>query len=355
MSTEPAVPEITMTNTKKEMLEAYEALKESLQNQARTELKPEKAQKVKEEEKIIRSAEKAVDKEDVTRRIYDLKDEIGRFLADLSGKIEAEKERYSQVKHAIDIRNRELMEIYEIEKSAFSLAALLEAQKQKKLEFEIEMAARRKEQEEIIESTKIRWEKEKQQSALAMKEQKDEAEKNWKRLKEEFDYSFNREKELKKQALVDELEKLTKQLQDKKEAFDKETALREAELAHRDTAVAEREKNIDALEQKAAGFPAELERQVAEAVARTTERLKFEADKNAEIQTGEFTGEKNVLKAKIESLDKLVASQQKQIDTLSRQIDTAYGKVQDIAVKAVSAKGAEYNMRPAKREQGEEA
>jgi len=355
MSTEPAVPEISMTNTKKEMLEAYEALKESLQNQARTELKPEKAQKAKEEEKIIRSAEKAVDKDDVTRRIYDLKDEIGRFLSDLSGKIEAEKERYAQVKQAIDIRNRELMEIYEIEKSAFSLAALLEAQKQKKLEFETEMTARRKDQEDIIESTKIRWEKEKQQSALSMKEQKDEAEKNWKRLKEEFDYSFNREKEIKKQGLVDELEKLTKQLQDKKEAFDKETGMREAELTRRETAVAEREKNIDALEQKVAGFPAELERQVTEAVAQTMERLKFEAEKNAEILAREFTGEKNVLKAKIESLDKLVASQQKQIDTLSRQIDTAYGKVQDIAVKAVSAKGQEYNMRPVKREQGEEA
>ncbi len=355
MSTEPAVPEISMTNTKKEMLEAYEALKETLQNQARTELKPEKAQKAKEEEKIIRSAEKAIDKEDVTRRIYDLKDEISRFLADLSGKIEAEKERYAQVKQAIDIRDRELMEIYEIEKSAFSLAALLEAQKQKRLEFETEMAARRKEQEELIESTKIRWEKEKQQSALTIKEQKDEAEKNWKRLKEEFEYAFNREKELKKQALVDELDKLTKQLQDKKEVFDKETAVREAELTRRETVVAEREKNIDALEQKVAVFPLELERQVSAAVAGTTERLQFEADKNAEILTREFTGEKNVLKAKIESLDKLVASQQKQIDTLSRQIDTAYGKVQDIAVKAVSAKGPEYNMRPAKREQGEEA
>lgn len=355
MPTEPAVPETSMTNTKKEMLEAYEALKEALQNQARTELKPEKTQKAKEEEKIIHSVEKEVEKEDVARRIYDLKDEIGRFLTDLSGKIEAEKERYAQIKHAIDIRNRELMEIYGIEKSAFSLAALLEAQKQKNFEFEAEMTARRKEQEDSIETTKICWEKEKQQYALSMKEQKDEAEKNWKRLKEEFEYTFNREKEIKKQALSDELEKLNKQLQDKKEAFEKETVIREAELTRRETLVTEREKNIDGLEQKVAGFPAELERQVAEAVTRTTERLQFETNKNAEILAGEFTGEKNVLKTKIEALEKLVASQQKQIDTLSRQIDIAYGKVQDIAVKAVSAKGPEYSLRPVKREQGEEA
>ena len=41
------------------------------------------------------------------------------------------------------------------------------------------------------------------------------------------------------------------------------------------------------------------------------------------------------LSTKIESLEKLVANQQSQIKTLTNQIDDAYGKVQDIAVKAV--------------------
>ncbi len=36
------IPDISMANTKKEMLQAYQQLKEKLEAQAKTELKPEK-------------------------------------------------------------------------------------------------------------------------------------------------------------------------------------------------------------------------------------------------------------------------------------------------------------------------
>lgn len=77
------------------------------------------------------------------------------------------------------------------------------------------------------------------------------------------------------------------------------------------------------------------------AIAETTERLENEAKKNEQLLKKEFEGEKNVLQTKIDSLEKLVADQQKHIDTLSKQMDTAYGKVQEIAVKAVSGKSRE--------------
>lgn len=43
------IPDISMANTKKEMLQAYQQLKEKLEAQAKTELKPEKEQKAKKE------------------------------------------------------------------------------------------------------------------------------------------------------------------------------------------------------------------------------------------------------------------------------------------------------------------
>ena len=45
---------------------------------------------------------------------------------------------------------------------------------------------------------------------------------------------------------------------------------------------------------------------------------------------------------KIQSFEKLTTDQQKQIETLSGQMDNAYGKVQEIAMKAVSGKGQTY-------------
>lgn len=47
--TTPELPVVTMTNTKKEMLEACELLKETLEQQSESELKPEKALQAKKE------------------------------------------------------------------------------------------------------------------------------------------------------------------------------------------------------------------------------------------------------------------------------------------------------------------
>ena len=329
---------VSMSNTKKEMLEAYESLKEQLEKQSERELKPEETQKAIKEEKVIHSVEKAVESNDVTRRVYDLKDEVGRFLADMAGKIEKEKDRYTEIKNAVEIRNKELMDIYEIEKSAHSLAALLEAQNRKKLEFESEMEQRKNKLEEDIVNTKLNWEKEKHQHTQEFKEQNAETEKLRKREKEEFEYSFNREKELKKQQLNDEIESLDKQMLEQKESFAKETEQRSNDLDQKEKLVAEREKFMDTLQVNVDSFPAELEKKIQQAISETTEKLKRESKKNEEILIKGYEGEKNVLITKIQSLEKLVADQQKQIDTLSRQIDNAYGKVQEIAMKAVSGK-----------------
>ncbi len=45
-----------------------------------------------------------------------------------------------------------------------------------------------------------------------------------------------------------------------------------------------------------------------------------------------------MLITKIQSLEKFVVNQQKHNDTLSRQMDNAYGKLQEFAMKAVSGK-----------------
>ncbi len=132
------VPKITSSNTKKEMLDAFKILTEKLTEKAQTELKPEIAQKTMKEKEIVKTAD-AASKEGIIKRVYDLKDEIGKALTGLAAKMEDEKEHYTKIKEAIAIKNNELKEIFEIETSAFSLAALLEAQKHKKEAFEVEM------------------------------------------------------------------------------------------------------------------------------------------------------------------------------------------------------------------------
>ena len=55
------------------------------------------------------------------------------------------------------------------------------------------------------------------------------------------------------------------------------------------------------------------------------------------VYVSRFEGEKNVLAARIESLNNLVTSQAAQISDLSKKHEQAYEKVQDIANRAVAA------------------
>jgi hypothetical protein len=330
------IPKITAANTKKEMLEAYAELTEKLKVQARQELQPEKTKEELRKKEVLTVAG-TLTSEKVVEKINILKVEIGNALTDITAKLEEETRRYGTIKEAIAAKEKELNEIFEIEKSAYSLAALLESQKQKKLEFEAEMAKRRETLEEEISLTKATGDREEKAYAEALKEQKQADEKARKREKEEYEYKFSRDKEQKLNALLDEINQLEKELSAKKEEFDQQVKSKEKELKEREAVVADREKITDDLQAKVDGFPKELDNTVNKAVQEITERLTTDAAKNEELLVKGFEGEKNVLSARIKSMEQLVGEQKKHIETLSAQIEKAYGKVQDIAVKAVAS------------------
>lgn len=51
-----------------------------------------------------------------------------------------------------------------------------------------------------------------------------------------------------------------------------------------------------------------------------------------------FEGEKNVLQTRIDALEKQVKIQERQINELAEQLNNAYGKVQDIAIRAIAVR-----------------
>ena len=141
----------------------------------------------------------------------------------MADKLARENQRYASVQKAIDIKQKELKELFDIETTLFSLAALLETQKLKKAEFEEEMTREKEMLREIIKETREQWEKEKQVYAQELKEQKDQEGKLRLREKEEYEYKTTRERALKEQELKDLLEKSEKEIQSQKETFRKRT------------------------------------------------------------------------------------------------------------------------------------
>ncbi len=299
---------LSMSSTKKEMLEAYKTLLEQLREKAEAKISSER----KAEEKKVKEIEELVDSlssEKIDRETGNLKIEIGKMLGELSERLENAVNKFKDIQKAINLKETELKEVYEIEKAAGALFALIEAQNTKRSEFEAEM-----------ERVCAEWEGEKQEEA-----QKRERE------KEEYLYAFKREQQLAKDKFEDGKVKLEKEIILKKEEAEKK-------LVEREKTIAEKEEELKELRKKVNTFPAELESAIKKAVKEITERLQQEAKNREELWKKEFEGERNVLTTRIKSLEETVKRQNEQITRLSQQLEKAYQKIQDIAVKTVEGK-----------------
>lgn len=314
-------------STKQEMLEAIAVLQQQLDDQRSASLNPERKLEEKRVEEAVRIATE-ISPEGVDRGIGNLKAEIGRMLAQLADQLAAETNRFSQVQKAIAAKEKEMQELYGIEKAATTLAALIEAQNQKRREFETELAEQKAELQTEIEQTRLEWEKDKMAHNLELKERDALEKKARDREKEEFTYVFKRDQQSWRDQFNDEKTKLEKEILLKRENAAKE-------LAEREKAVVDREKELAELRAKAAGFPKELETTVAKTVKEATEKLLLEARNKEQLLTKEFEGKQNVLTTRIASLESVVKEQSEQLARATKQLELAYQKVQEIAEKAI--------------------
>jgi len=335
---------------KQEMAEAYGEQFPEAEERREAELKPEERIAEKVAKKAVEVAD-SVTVDGILREVGDLKLDLGKVLANLADRLEQEVARYEAVKEAIAAKEKELQEIYEIQQSAGSLTALLEAQHAKREEFDAEMASRREALSREIEETRAEWKKEKAAHEAEARGQEAEEQKRRQREQEEFHYALAREQQLardrfadEKAAYEEEKSKLDREIQVKREQLEKE-------LSDREKAVRESEEELKELRARVASFPKELDTTVTKEVKAAVERAKNEAAGREELLKKEFEGERNVLKTKIAALESAVKEQADQIGKLQQQLERSYSQIQDIAVKAIQgasgSRGASSAPQPA--------
>ena len=318
---------LSLSNTKQEMLEEYQTVLRQLEAQREAELKPEKKIEEKKAKEVLQVAE-SLSSEGIAKEISHLKIEAGKMLAQISDRLDEEIGKFKAVQDAVAFKGNELQELYEIEKSALTLAALVESQNQKRQSFELEMAEKKETLNREIEALRTQWEKEKSMYEAEIKERDGAEKKKRDRDKEEYEYSFKREQKLAKDKFEDERSKLEKESQLKKENM-------ERELKEREKAIVAQENELIELRKAISAFPQEMESALNKAVKEATEKLNLEAKNREELQKKEFLGERNVFTTRIESLEKIVKEQSDQITRITQQLEKAYQQVQDIAVKTI--------------------
>jgi hypothetical protein len=335
----PVTKKLSTSNTKQEMLDSYNDLLKQLEEKREAEAPPEQKVAEKVARQVVATAD-ALSGDTVIHNISGLKAEVGKMLTSLSDRLEQEVGRYDAVKRAIAEKEQELAEIYEIQKAASSLAALIEAQNLKKEEFEDDMAARKETLSREIEEMRAEWQKEKVGRAAEQKDQDDVEARKRSREKEEYDYALQRER----QAVRDAFEKDKAGFEEEKAGMEREIALQreqtDREFAEREQAIARQEQELADLRARVAAFPKELETTVAREVKAAVEKVQTEGKFRLDLVQKESEGERNVLQARIASLENVAKDQSAQLSKLSEQVEKSYSQVQAIAVKAVEGSAA---------------
>jgi hypothetical protein len=330
------IPVVSMSNTKKELIDAYEQMKKQLVASEKDLLDAQKARELAEKEAAVSVAEKAVEADPI-KRIHELRSSLGKELLALAEEFETEVDTYKKVGEAVRLKQVELQTLYQIEGAASDLVVLIEAQNKRKSDFETEMTTTQQLFEQECKEKRDLWEKEKKEAAARLAAEKEQLKRERQRETEEYDYALSREREIKQNQLKDDLGALEKEIASKREIFEIETAKRTEQLDRREHEIAEREKQVEELQRQVDGFDAKLNAAVDEAVKQITKQLNAEFAAQRALDAANADGEKRILESKAEHLERLVTTQAKQIEQLESKQENAYQKVQDIASRAVDA------------------
>ena len=317
----------TVGATKQEMQAAIQVAQEIAEERREADATP--AQRI--EQRAAQAAVAAADAlslENVVKDITQLRSSVGKTLSQIAENLESEVDKYQQVKKAIEEKEKELTEIYDIQKQAVTLAALIETQQRRRDEFEADMARQREELDQEITHTRAQWDAERKAREGEIKEQAAVDAKARQRERDEYQYKFTREQQQAKDQFADEKARIERDLTLRREEL-------ERQLGERESAIATREKQLADLQAQVGRFPAELDATVAKAVKDAVAQVKAETAGREELLKQQFAGEKNVQAARIAGLESTAKDQAEQIKQLSAKLEKAYGQVQEVAVRAI--------------------
>lgn len=325
------LPKVTARTTRAELLKAYNlALQKLGEISSGGTLTPV--------EEPLQAALSYTD-EEVIKSVADLQVTIGKALKDLTEKMIAESNKLSDLRRAIENERLKLKQVHDIEYQIHSLAALIDAQAERKSAFEKEIATQQQEFEAARAAKREEWKREQHEFEQNVKD-RDLAAKS-QREREEEEHRFKISIERRKEAAEHEARKidLQRQLEDERNKVERELAERKETLAAQEAELVELRKRVER-------FPKDLEEAVKKAEQSVRSTLQQQNEFEAKLSAKDAETEKRVNAMRITSLEEFVTKQQAQIADLTKQLQAATKQVQEMAVKAIesaSGKGRPLN------------
>jgi hypothetical protein len=278
---------------------------------------PKREEQLRLREAEVRQAVEGITVEGVVQRISGLGLEVSKALAGLSQKLVQEVEQLGAVREAVLLERTEVERLHKIDIAATALDQLVQDHGREKERLEAEIAAQR-----------AAWDEETRRTERERKEAEENLRKQRQREAEEFEYKKALERKKTQDKYEEEMKAQEKQNREKQEALEKSWAQRESALG-------EREEELQRLRKEVEAFPPRLQRECEQAATQATRSTEQRFEQQVLLLKKDSEAEKRVADLQIKTLEEILSRQSAQIAALQKQLDEAKQQVQEIAVKAI--------------------
>lgn len=302
-----AESEITMKNTKAEILEALNYALEKAEYAEKMRLNPEKEERDRNNKRAVETAKKAVEQNIFSKELNDK-------FNDLQIAIVAEEER--------------LQELYGVGLEIQKLALVIEAGRERIAEIEAEKS----EKEEASRKSLEKINDEFAQKRAELQADHDTYLKNLKveRMRESEEYQYN---------LARTRERETNAWADEKKARELELQKRETQASELLAEAESKAGYIRTLEEKVGSIQDLIAAERESAIAATTETLNREYAHQSALAGMERRNAVERLEDKVTFFEKELENSNKIIGVLQGKLDKAYSEIRDLATKTVESAG----------------
>jgi len=313
-------PKVNMKDTKATILDAYHQLLDKLNEKGQTAMNADQI-------KMNKKKSEAVDVADTSLNSNQIENLIG-MISSFNEAVKAELDKYSKIKEAINAKNEELAELFEIEKTAFSLAALVDSHQLLKENMEVEMAARKEELQKELNELRDLIEKVK-------------AEENERRKREQEEYEYNKQRRTLKDtdSLNDTLASQKKVVQQQLGEEHERLTIREKDVKEREAELTAREQEIEEMKAKIESIPQLLTDEVKRKVGKAEGMLTSKHETEKKFMEAAAQSAASVSEAKITEMSKTIETLKSTIVEQQEKLDAAYKEIKEMAVKTVEGAG----------------
>ncbi|MBP7190443.1 MAG: hypothetical protein KA998_04310 [Rickettsiaceae bacterium] len=317
-----AIIEISSKNTKDQILAAYNDVLMKLSEKQSTPQEQKRQEEV--QDKLKKTT--ALSTDNILSELSSLKSKAIKQIDSLSGELLEEFQKLINIQNAISIEQQHLKELYQINKTANSLSALLQAQAEEKERFKSEMDQIKQKVDQEMENQRLYWKERKEKLEQEHEELKEQELKARKREEEEYNYVI----EQKRKKELDEYN-------GKKLAMEKELSEIRIGLQKREDEIVAKEKDYDLLKKQVEDIPSVIREASLAAEGSLRSNLIRQHDIDTKLREQEYRAELQLKDQNISHLEEKIAKQESMIKEVTAKANMAVEQVQKIACRALDA------------------